>query len=200
VSGKEHAFGGDTLANHSEDIKDSITSFDVARISDIENERLPPDLIDASEVEGMEEFASPVNSPRSSADLTGVYGSPFGGPSTTPTSPALPETPGRASPIDYPATPHSGTPGSPGTPGSFRKGHGRNSSLGTTMTSPSTRRRSLESTVSLIREAIEKDDKHMEDLAESMATGASLGERWRFFFHADFCQAAETPSSPGLKR
>lgn len=46
----------------------------------------------------------------------------------------------------------SGGPGSPTSPGAaFRRGHGRQASLGTTMTSPSTRRRSLESTMSLIQ-------------------------------------------------
>jgi serine/threonine-protein phosphatase 2B catalytic subunit len=33
----------------------------------------------------------------------------------------------------------------------FRRGHGRQASLGTTMTSPSTRRRGLEDTISLIQ-------------------------------------------------
>lgn len=157
VTGRESVHGGDMLANQSEDIKESITSFQVARISDIENERLPPDLVDAADVEGMEEFASPITSPRTSGDLSGMYS--FGS-STLPNSPNAPETPGRASPIDYPSASGGGmaTPNTPGTPGNFRKGHGRNSSLGTTMTSPSTRRRSLESTVSLIREAIEKSD------------------------------------------
>jgi serine/threonine-protein phosphatase 2B catalytic subunit len=46
----------------------------------------------------------------------------------------------------------SAGPGSPVSPGAaFRRGHGRQASLGTTMTSPSTRRRSLESTMSLIQ-------------------------------------------------
>ena len=155
------------MANHAEDIKDAITSFDVARISDIENERLPPDLVDAADVEGMEDFGSPVTSPRTSVDYSGMFGSPShrGSVSSAPTSPQIPETPGRGtpSPLDSPSAEYA--PGTPSTPGSgrpnsgdFRKGHGRNSSLGTTMTSPSTRRRSLESTVTMIREAIEKKD------------------------------------------
>lgn len=157
VSGKEASFGGgEKLANHADEIKEAITSFDVARISDIENERLPPDLVDANEVEGMEEFGTPVQSPRSSADLTKMFG---GGASH---SPMIPDSPGRSGPSGADATPSSPqgaggasphTPGTPGTPGSpasgFRRGHGRTSSLGTTMTSPSTRRRSLESTASL---------------------------------------------------
>ena len=114
----------------------------------------------------MQEFGSPIHSPRGSADLTGIFGSPF--VTSLPNSPIMPETPRQPpSPIDYPmGSPNRersgsipGTPGTPGTPstpgGSFRRGHGRQSSLGTTMTSPSTRRRSLESTVSMIREAME---------------------------------------------
>ena len=44
-----------------------------------------------------------------------------------------------------------------------RRGHSRAASLGTTMTSPSTRRRSLESTISLIREAVDpkEEDEHV---------------------------------------
>ena len=63
----------------------------------------------------------------------------------------------------------SGTPTLP-TPGSTlpaigppsRRGHGRTASLGTTMTSPSTRRRSLESTISLIREAVDPKEEEAE--------------------------------------
>lgn len=146
VTGKEPAYGGgETLANHADEIKEAITSFDVARISDIENERLPPDLVDASEVEGMEEFGTPVQSPRSSADLSKI----FGGSGSSQSSPMVQDSPARSrsGSIEGPGTP--GSPGTPGTPGTGRRGHGRTSSLGTTMTSPSTRRRSLESTVSL---------------------------------------------------
>jgi hypothetical protein len=134
-----------TLANGAEGIKDAIKDFNDARKSDIENERLPPDLVDASEVEGYEDFAASPVSPRQSGDYTGRLPS-------TPMSPEVAQRP------RTPATPT--TPASPGTPadggsiaGGHRKGHSRTSSLGTTMTSPSTRRRSLESTVTMIREA-----------------------------------------------
>jgi len=53
-----------------------------------------------------------------------------------------------------PLSPYSPTsPSSPISPsiGGFKRGHSRQASLGTTMTSPSTRRRSLESTMSLIQ-------------------------------------------------
>ena len=46
-----------------------------------------------------------------------------------------------------------------------RRGHGRTASLGTTMTSPSTRRRSLESTISLIREAVDPREEEAEGTA-----------------------------------
>ena len=95
----------------------------------------------------MEEFStSNPTSPRASADLSGLSSSVIssGSGASTPMSPDRSPTP---------STP--GEPGTPSTPGaaSFRKGHARNSSLGTTMTSPSNRRRSLESTVNMIREA-----------------------------------------------
>jgi len=155
------------LANGADGIKEAIHSFDEARRSDIENERLPPDLVDASEVEGMEEFStSNPTSPRSSIDLTGIPGTP--GASSGATTPMSPE---RSS---SPGTP--GEPATPSTPGSsqFRKGHSRSSSLGTTMTSPSTRRRSLESTVNMIREAIEAKDSKMEILAARVAGAAEV--------------------------
>lgn len=52
----------------------------------------------------------------------------------------------------------------------FRRGHGRQASLGTTMTSPSTRRRSIESTMSLLKEAVDgKEDAEFEQLADQVA-------------------------------
>ena len=67
-------------------------------------------------------------------------------------------------------------------PGAFRRGHGRQQSLGTTSTSPSTRRRSIENTASLIREAM--DDKgsegghsDLEALAESLASPGGMNRR-----------------------
>ena len=78
-----------------------------------------------------------------------------------------------------PATPASPiTPSSPAGLGAnaapFRGGHRRQASLGTTMTSPSTRRRSLESTISLIKEAVdgrsERSDGELAQLAETMGS------------------------------
>lgn len=76
------------------------------------------------------------------------------------------------------APPSPGSPISPTSPLSstaspFRRGHGRQASLGTTMTSPSTRRRSLESTMSLIQEAWDGksplQDPELVKLADSIA-------------------------------
>ncbi|KAJ7619927.1 hypothetical protein DFH06DRAFT_1482739 [Mycena polygramma] len=65
-------------------------------------------------------------------------------------SPALGD---KALAFDTAATPSAGSPSpSPSLTGSpYRRGHGRQASLGTTMTSPSTRRRGLEDTINLIQ-------------------------------------------------
>lgn len=70
--------------------------------------------------------------------------------------------------------PGNGTPTSP-TPSSTlpavgppsRRGHSRTASLGTTMTSPSTRRRSLESTISMIREAVDLKEEDEDEFPDS---------------------------------
>ena len=81
-------------------------------------------------------------------------------------------------PINTSAAASPGSPISPTSPLSasaspFRRGHGRQASLGTTMTSPSTRRRSLESTMSLIQEAWDGksplQDPELVKLADSIA-------------------------------
>jgi len=123
------------LALGAEGIKDAITSFDDARKSDIENERLPPDLLDP------EDAANGLFSPTSDENSA---------PSSWATPSPIEEVfSPQLSPL--PGTPT--TPTSPGTP--FRRGHARQASLGTTMTSPSTRRRSIESTMSLIKETMD---------------------------------------------
>jgi serine/threonine-protein phosphatase 2B catalytic subunit len=83
----------------------------------------------------------------------------------------------------------SGAPGSPAFPspssptmgGAFRRGHGRQQSLGTTSTSPSTRRRSIENTASLIREAMDEKgpDGHseLETLADSLSSPGGMNRR-----------------------
>jgi len=95
-----------------------------------------------------EEPASPVPANNVSAALEKVIAS-GGGPSTLPTL-------GSPSPLVMPV-PSMGPP--------TRRGHSRTASLGTTMTSPSTRRRSLESTISLIREAVDPKEEEEEAVA-----------------------------------
>jgi len=141
----------DTLANGAEGIKDLITNFDDARKSDIENERLPPDLYDANSEEGRAMMSNP---PTPSEET----GSPV---PANGVSAALEQVIATDDGIPTPPTPIST---SPSMGAAFRRGHGRTASLGTTMTSPSTRRRSLESTISLIREAVDlKEEEGEED-------------------------------------
>ncbi|KAG6332340.1 hypothetical protein ID866_6750 [Astraeus odoratus] len=139
-----------TLALGTEGIKDAITGFEDARKSDIENERLPPELFDAEEAKAY--LAQAQNQPIPDTPSEGTDG-PTG--LSFPTS--LPSS-GSASSISGPSTPGSSgaTIPPPRTP--FRGRHGRQASLGTTMTSPSTRRRSLESTISMIQEALDGKD------------------------------------------
>jgi len=167
-----------TLASGTEGIKDAIQGFDDARKSDIENERLPPELFDADSEEGKAIMSSQPATPKEKfEDQYGVNAngvkvglekaiasSPF--PSAINTSVASPRTP---------TSPYS--PTSPTVGG--KRGHSRTASLGTTMTSPSTRRRSLESTISLIHGVLDGQDKIMEeDQVEGLANrlaGSSVG-------------------------
>ncbi|KAG8853762.1 3',5'-cyclic-nucleotide phosphodiesterase (PDEase) (3':5'-CNP) [Tulasnella sp. 330] len=147
------------LANAAEDIKDSIRGFDDARKSDIENERLPPDLMTP------EEYSNP-STPGEDAS--------FG--QANPSAPSTPFKPAPLTGLEDAMSrnrANDGTPGSPVSPGGFRRGHSRQASLGTTMTSPSTRRRSVESTISLIREAVDgqgEDDQEIEGIADRVST------------------------------
>ncbi|KAE9391727.1 serine/threonine-protein phosphatase 2B catalytic subunit A1 [Gymnopus androsaceus JB14] len=165
-----------TLASGSEGIKNAIKGFEDARKSDIENERLPPDLYDAESEEGRAIIASgsmpstPAEGQEASTPVT-ANGPPF-------RRGAIPSAtfPPPASPASSPASPISPVSGG----GAFRRGHGRQASLGTTMTSPSTRRRSLESTMSLIQgvldgkeSSIPEKDETVEGLAAQLA-GSSV--------------------------
>jgi serine/threonine-protein phosphatase 2B catalytic subunit len=136
----------------------SLISSSCSRRSDIENERLPPDLVDAESEEARELLSHPTTPAEGSTD----------GPSAERLSDRLSEVASGGSSISSPATPGSpATPTSPGLPslGPFRGGHRRQTSLGTTKTSPSTRRRSLESTISMIKEAVDGgSDQEREDL------------------------------------
>lgn len=133
----------------------------ISRKSDIENERLPPELFDADSEEGKAMMSQPstpketmedqpgVNANGVDASLEKVISSPT--PSSINTNVATPKSP---------VSPYS--PTSP-TGSGFKRGHSRTASLGTTMTSPSTRRRSLESTISLIHGVLEGQEKIAEE-------------------------------------
>ncbi|KAJ7484384.1 serine/threonine-protein phosphatase 2B catalytic subunit A1 [Mycena latifolia] len=153
-----------TLASGSEGIKDAINGFEDARKSDIENERLPPELFDASSEEGKAIISSSSSSsipstpaeqdPDAStainaANLEAALAQQNGSGGVPPLALNTNTTTLGGGTIGSPV---ATSPSSPTTPGAaFRRGHGRQASLGTTMTSPSTRRRSLESTMSLIQ-------------------------------------------------
>ncbi|TXT04889.1 hypothetical protein VHUM_03972 [Vanrija humicola] len=136
------------LANGAEGIKEAIQGFDDARKSDIENERLPPDIIDPDE----DKPASP-----------------------SPTGTALPPLNTNVSASDI------ASPVSPATPGGtgWRRGHGRQASLGTTRTSPSTRRRSLENTMELIRDVVGGRDANADSNVRELAEVISSPSRTR---------------------
>jgi len=67
----------------------------------------------------------------------------------------------------------AGTPGTPtGSPlngMAWRRGHSRQTSLGTTKTSPSNRRRSLENTMHLIRDVVDGRDANADGKLERLA-------------------------------
>ncbi|KAJ7240511.1 Metallo-dependent phosphatase-like protein [Mycena rebaudengoi] len=129
-----------TLMSGVEGIKSRITGFEDARKFDIENERLPPDLVDASSEEGKMMMTS---SSRPTTPTEVELAAPVAVGLGADTNDALK--------IDTSVTPgSSGTPSpSPTTPS--RRDHLRQASVGTTTTSPSTRRRGQESTLSLIQ-------------------------------------------------
>ncbi|WVQ81801.1 serine/threonine-protein phosphatase 2B catalytic subunit A1 [Cryptococcus sp. DSM 104549] len=148
------------LASGAEGIKEAIQGFEDARKSDIENERLPPDIIDPDE----DKPASPSVSPAMPATpeespMDSSFDSPIlGGPS----SPSPNDTPG--------GTPISPTGMPPGANAmTWRRGHARQTSLGTTKTSPSNRRRSLENTMHLIRDVVGGKDANGDGQLERLA-------------------------------
>ncbi|KAH9477459.1 3',5'-cyclic-nucleotide phosphodiesterase (PDEase) (3':5'-CNP) [Psilocybe cubensis] len=176
-----------TLASGSEGIREAISGFDDARKSDIENERLPPELLDPDSEEGRAILSSQPTTPSENGAQPGPIspngvkeglekaiasgrGSP--GPGGVPLS--------RISTSSGSPSPTPGSPISP-SPGGFKRGHSRQASLGTTMTSPSTRRRSLESTMSLIQNVLDgkgssriEEDEAVDNLASRLA-GSSVG-------------------------
>jgi len=140
-----------TLALGSEGIKEAIHNFDEARKVDIENERMPPSLVDADPLTDDTDMSTPM--PALTNTLPSQLAMPVGsGPRTPPSMPM------------------------------HRRTHSRTSSLGTTMSSPSNRRRSIESTVSMIREALEG------------RPGNEIGHH-NHHFHDDSPSSPRSPSS-----
>ncbi len=127
-----------------------------SRKSDIENERLPPELFDADSEEGKALLSNSLPTTPSEPDTSPISSIvPANGVSEGLERVMMT----RGTPLSRINTTSSMTtsPVSPAgtSPGGFKRGHSRQASLGTTMTSPSTRRRSLESTMSLIQGVLE---------------------------------------------
>ena len=162
-----------TLASGAEGIKDAISGFGDARRADIENERLPPELVDAESEEGRAYMSQPQTPSEAEISPANTLGE---APSPSALEKALSVSTSSLPSSGGPTTPTS--PSSPSVVSPFRRGHGRQQSLGTTMTSPSTRRRSIESTMSLLKEASEgrERDAEFEALADQLA-GASQGKK-----------------------
>lgn len=117
-----------------------------SRKSDIENERLPPELFDPEETTSSipqsnddtptEKYDTPISPVGLQSSLeAAIKNSSMTNSRPSPTSPVSPTSPGGMMP--------------------FKRGHSRQASLGTTSTSPSTRRRSMEATISMIQEAMD---------------------------------------------
>jgi serine/threonine-protein phosphatase 2B catalytic subunit len=124
------------------------------RRSDIENERLPPDLVDPESAEAKQRMSN-TTTPHEDAGT---------GPAPGLLADRLAEVAQGVSPASSvsPITPGSPlTPTSPSlpAPGPGGRGHRRQASLGTTKTSPSNRRRSIEGTMALIKDAVDGEDK-----------------------------------------
>ena len=153
-----------------------------SRKSDIENERLPPDLFDADSEEGKAILGS------SSLPSTPAEGAV----QTAPPAPnGVAESLERAIAAKaIPSRINTGTsslsslpsPISPISPATSKKGHSRQASLGTTMTSPSNRRRSLESTMSLIQGVLDGKPSRIEEhddmngLTDKLAGSSVVGK------------------------
>ncbi|KAH6905359.1 serine/threonine-protein phosphatase 2B catalytic subunit A1 [Coprinopsis sp. MPI-PUGE-AT-0042] len=167
-----------TLASGTEGIKDAINGFEDARRSDIENERLPPDLVDADSAEGraMISSSSIPATPAEAPDSKHTF-------SATTVAAGLEKVLGEGLPGRNNTTnPSPGSSGPPSpNPGGYKRGHSRQASLGTTMTSPSTRRRSLESTLSLIQGVLEGNEKgeneEVDGLTSKLAGSSPIGSK-----------------------
>lgn len=144
-----------------------------SRKSDIENERLPPELINPDEQ--FPHFSNPSTPGPSTPGDSPNPSYPFPQPKHYAGS-------GSRNGSGGPQSPTSPTSGM--MPGAFRPKHMRQQSLGTTTTSPSNRRRSIESTISLIREAAEgggQDESELRNIADQISKPAgppASSSRW----------------------
>jgi serine/threonine-protein phosphatase 2B catalytic subunit len=164
-----------TLALGSEGIKNAINGFDDARKSDIENERLPPDLFDANSEEGKAFMSQPSTPGEDSAvpplPTNGIAAGLEAAISSGSASPTSSYLSSATVPTTSPTSPTSPNSASSPTSGSasqlpFKRGHSRQASLGTTMTSPSMRRRSMDTTMSLIQDAWDGKAKSIPEVSE----------------------------------
>lgn len=140
-----------------------------SRKSDIENERLPPELINPDE--RLPHFSNPSTpGPSTPGDSPNSASYPFPQPNHYGGAGGSATRKGNGGP-QSPTSPTSGM-----MPGAFRPKHLRQQSLGTTTTSPSNRRRSIESTISLIREAAEgggQDESELRNIADQISKPAA---------------------------
>ena len=163
------------------------------RKSDIENERLPPELYDAEETKAFlaqhTHSQSPPEVPSPGDLALSTSGSIEASIEAALSSASLASSQSQSS-VGGPSTPTSPTSSPSKVP--FRGRHGRQASLGTTKTSPSTRRRRSESTISVIQEAL--DGKDLEAMAgESAGADAGTGS-------GGYCGAGSKGSGQGVAR
>lgn len=145
-SNKDTAAPTGALASGAEGVKESIQGFADARKADITNERLPPDLIDADNDAPASPLGSNPTTPSESPEIMSPHGSP-----------------GLGSPLSSPVSPFATTGSESPPPTAWKPGHGRRTSLGTTRSSPSTRRRSLDMTMNMIHQIVGGSDAQGQD-------------------------------------
>ena len=170
-------------------------NFPRSRKSDIENERLPPDLFDADSEEGKAILGSS-SLPSTPAEGVGEPAppAPNGVAESLERAIAAKAIPSRINTATSSLSQPS--PISPISPSASKKGHVRQASLGTTMTSPSNRRRSLESTMSLIQGVLDGKPSRIEEhddvngLTDKLAGSSVVGNK----------NAAAAAASPGASR
>ncbi|KAJ7787789.1 Metallo-dependent phosphatase-like protein [Mycena olivaceomarginata] len=149
VSGSSKLPYGTLLASGAEGIRKAITGFDDARKSDIENERLPPALVDAASAAGKALMSSAPSSGASS--------------------------PGPATPTDEATAPAEHASGDAKDGLALDAGvRGRQGgvTMGTTGTSPSTRRR--RDTIGLVREVWDEEGDGAEEEGRPAAAAAPV--------------------------